>query len=72
MIDLHSHVLPGLDDGAPDESAALAMCRMAAEDGIATLVDTPHLYGGRGVADPGVIPAAAERVRRLFSGARGA
>lgn len=63
MIDLHSHVLPGLDDGAPDESAALAMCRMAAEDGIATLVATPHLYGGLGVADPGVIPAAAERLR---------
>ena len=63
MIDLHSHVLPGLDDGAADETAALAMCRMAAEDGIATMVATPHLFGGIGVARPGVIPVAAKRLR---------
>ena len=67
MIDLHSHVLPGLDDGAADESAALAMCRMAVADGIATVVATPHLYGGIGVADPGAIPAAAERLRRRLT-----
>ena len=67
MIDLHSHVLPGLDDGAADESAALAMCRMAAQDGIAILVATPHLHGGIGVADPAVIPAAAERLRRRLA-----
>lgn len=64
MIDLHTHVLPGLDDGAADESEALALCRMAAADGIGTMVATPHLYGGIGVADPGVIAGAAERLRR--------
>ena len=63
MIDLHAHVLPGLDDGAADEAAALALCRLAVADGIRTLVATPHLYGGVGVADPGLIPAAAERLR---------
>ena len=67
MIDLHSHVLPGLDDGAPDESTALAMCRMAAQDGIASLVATPHLHAGSGVADPAVIPAAAEGLRRRLA-----
>jgi protein-tyrosine phosphatase len=67
MIDLHSHVLPGLDDGAADESAAVAMCRMAAEDGIATMVATPHLYGGIGLVHPGVISAAAERLRRRLA-----
>lgn len=67
MIDLHAHVLPGLDDGAADESAAVAMCRMAAEDGIATIVATPHLYGGSGRVHPGLISAAAERLRQRLA-----
>lgn len=42
MIDIHSHVLPGIDDGADDLDAAVAMCRLAAEDGCVALVATPH------------------------------
>lgn len=43
MIDLHCHILPGLDDGPADIEQALAMCRMAAQDGITHVVATPHL-----------------------------
>jgi protein-tyrosine phosphatase len=43
MIDLHTHVLPGLDDGARDLDAALAICRAAAADGVAVLAATPHV-----------------------------
>ena len=43
MIDLHSHVLPGLDDGAADLEEALAICRAAAADGIELLAATPHV-----------------------------
>jgi len=43
VIDLHSHVLPGLDDGAADLDEAVAMCRAAAEDGIEVLAATPHV-----------------------------
>ncbi len=43
MIDLHSHVLPGLDDGAADVEEALAICRAAAADGIEVLAATPHV-----------------------------
>lgn len=43
MIDLHSHVLPGVDDGAADIDEALAICRMAVKDGTTELVATPHL-----------------------------
>jgi protein-tyrosine phosphatase len=43
VIDLHSHVLPGLDDGAADLDEALAICRAAAEDGIEVLAGTPHV-----------------------------
>jgi protein-tyrosine phosphatase len=42
MIDLHSHVLPGVDDGARDLAEAIAMCTMAAEDGCTAIVATPH------------------------------
>ncbi|MEP7085599.1 MAG: CpsB/CapC family capsule biosynthesis tyrosine phosphatase, partial [Betaproteobacteria bacterium] len=33
MIDLHCHMLPGIDDGAPDQETALAMARIAVADG---------------------------------------
>lgn len=42
MIDLHCHILPGVDDGAPDMDAALEMARMAAGSGVSTIVATPH------------------------------
>lgn len=42
MVDVHTHVLPGVDDGADDLSAAVAMCRQALADGCDTLFATPH------------------------------
>ena len=46
MIDLHSHILPGLDDGSPDMETSLEMARMAAGDGIAVMACTPHIMPG--------------------------
>jgi protein-tyrosine phosphatase len=43
MIDLHSHVLPGLDDGARTLDESLAILRAAAEDGITRIAATPHV-----------------------------
>lgn len=42
MIDLHIHLLPGIDDGAANWEQSERMCRMAAEDGCRALVATPH------------------------------
>jgi protein-tyrosine phosphatase len=42
MVDIHHHLLPGLDDGAPDLQTSIDMARMAAEDGITHVVATPH------------------------------
>lgn len=46
MIDLHHHLLPGIDDGAADLAMALEMARMAVADGIHTVACTPHIYPG--------------------------
>lgn len=46
MIDLHCHLLPGIDDGASELAASLAMARIAADDGIRTIACTPHIYPG--------------------------
>jgi protein-tyrosine phosphatase len=43
MIDLHCHLLPGLDDGAPTVAESVEMARIAATSGIHTIVATPHI-----------------------------
>jgi protein-tyrosine phosphatase len=43
VIDLHSHLLPGLDDGPPDVDGALALAAEAAAAGVRTMATTPHL-----------------------------
>jgi protein-tyrosine phosphatase len=45
-IDLHCHLLPGIDDGARDLDQALAMARLAVADGIRVAVLTPHHLNG--------------------------
>ena len=42
MIDIHSHILPGVDDGCPDREQALAMLRMYEEQGAEAVICTPH------------------------------
>ena len=63
MIDLHCHLLPGIDDGAPDRAVALAMARMAVADGIRTVACTPHIYPGLYENDRAGIRAAVEAFR---------
>ncbi len=46
MIDLHCHLLPGIDDGSPDLETSLEMSRIAVADGIETMACTPHIYPG--------------------------
>jgi protein-tyrosine phosphatase len=43
MIDLHSHILPGLDDGARTPSESVEIARAALEDGITVIAGTPHV-----------------------------
>jgi protein-tyrosine phosphatase len=46
VIDLHSHILPGIDDGAADLSIALEMARTSVANGVTTLACTPHILPG--------------------------
>jgi protein-tyrosine phosphatase len=46
LIDLHCHLLPGLDDGPADMAASLAIARASAERGVRTIVATPHADSG--------------------------
>jgi len=52
VIDLHTHVLPGIDDGPADLPGSLAVLTAAAEDGTVTLAATPHVRPDH----PGVVP----------------
>jgi protein-tyrosine phosphatase len=43
MIDIHCHILPGIDDGAKDLNDSLQMAKQAVSEGIRTIIATPHL-----------------------------
>ena len=43
MIDLHSHILPGLDDGARTLADSVDIARAALDDGITVIAATPHV-----------------------------
>ena len=78
MIDLHSHILPGLDDGARDLDEALAIARAAVADGIGSIAATPHVREDyptsademeRGVVEFRRALEAAEIELEVFTGA---
>ena len=68
MIDIHSHVLFGLDDGARTLEESLAMVRMAAEHGTTDLVATPHANLNFKF-DPAQIAERIAQVREAAGGA---
>lgn len=45
MIDIHSHLMPGVDDGAEDDGQVHAALEVMWGDGVRTLVATPHIHG---------------------------
>jgi protein-tyrosine phosphatase len=50
VIDLHCHLLPGLDDGPPDVEESIAMARRAGEEGVRRIAATPHIREDHPVA----------------------
>lgn len=62
-IDLHAHVLPGLDDGPRDMAESLALLRQAEENGIDRIVASPHGFDGRYVSDAAQVHMAVAEVQ---------
>ncbi len=58
IIDIHSHILPGLDDGAADMEESMKMLRLARRQGITQIAATPHYSAGF----PNICP---EKIREL-------
>jgi len=55
VVDIHCHILPGLDDGSPDMAISIAMARLAAAAGISTVIGTPHWIEDEHETDPAQI-----------------
>lgn len=67
MTDLHTHILPGMDDGSTDVETSLAMLREEARQGVDTVVLTPHFY--RDQERPEHFLARRERAADRLAGA---
>jgi protein-tyrosine phosphatase len=67
VIDLHTHILPGVDDGVKTEDDAVAFAKVAVADGIRTLVATPHCKEGFFFIDRPAVLEATERLRRRLA-----
>ncbi|HZD97459.1 MAG TPA: CpsB/CapC family capsule biosynthesis tyrosine phosphatase [Micromonosporaceae bacterium] len=67
-VDLHCHILPGLDDGARDLDDAVEMARQAEADGIAAVCATPHIRHDHAVA----IAELPQRLAELSGAVRAA
>lgn len=69
MIDLHSHLLPGIDDGAPDLEESVALARAAADQGTRVLAATPHLRADFPDVLPDDLPGRCDEVRAALRSA---
>ncbi|MGX7872031.1 tyrosine-protein phosphatase [Mesorhizobium sp. ORM6] len=69
MIDLHSHILPGLDDGSSGLAESVEMARLAVADGTTHMVCTPHVMPGVYENDTADIAQAVQTLERELHGA---
>jgi protein-tyrosine phosphatase len=64
MIDVHCHLLPGIDDGAQTLNDSIELINLAIADGITHIVATPHIHPGRFNNDTASIATAYSQVMR--------
>lgn len=69
LIDLHCHLLPGIDDGPSGLDETIAMARRAYADGVRTVAATPHLRADHPGVHPSELAERAEDVRAALSDA---
>ncbi|MDQ1143756.1 protein-tyrosine phosphatase [Bacillus sp. SORGH_AS 510] len=66
MVDFHCHILPGVDDGAQNLSESIEMAKVAAQQGIRTIVATPHHKNNRYENDKQSILTRVEELNRVL------
>ena len=62
--DIHSHILPGMDDGSRSMGQTLRMLEIAVSEGITTMIATPHNMPGKGCPPGNVVRRTVDGVRR--------
>lgn len=67
MIDLHCHMLPGIDDGAPDLAVSIEMARASVADGVSVVACTPHILPGLYHNTGPQIRQATERLQQTLN-----
>jgi protein-tyrosine phosphatase len=67
MIDLHAHLLPGLDDGAKTLEESVQMCWISYKDGVRTIVGTPHTLNGLYLNDRETILAKVKELNEALN-----
>ena len=67
FVDIHCHLVPGIDDGSQNWEDTLAMAQMAVKDGISTIVVTPHQLGSYGHNDGDTIRARTAELQQFLN-----
>lgn len=71
MIDIHAHILPGIDDGAKNWDACLDMLQMSAESGVKKIIATPHYLPWKKRARPNEIENLCREAEKKLRDKRG-
>lgn len=64
-VDIHNHILWGIDDGAYNKKESIQMLQAAAEDGITDIIATPHFHKHKGYAEPQKIEKLLNEVKEI-------
>ncbi|MBD1382672.1 tyrosine-protein phosphatase [Metabacillus arenae] len=66
MIDIHSHILPDVDDGAKSIEESIEMAKQAVEEGITQIIATPHHRNGRWENEKQLVLEKVDQLNHLF------
>lgn len=66
MIDIHTHIIPGIDDGAKEIKDTIILLKEAKEAGFDTVITTPHYIAGNYETTPGEVETILEKIKLIL------